>query len=51
LVFGPILISLTLLLIQVYRNEFSDDDTPELELPNENALEENRFNGIKWKTE
>lgn len=36
LVFGPILISLTLLLIQVYRNEFSDDDTPELELPNKN---------------
>ncbi|WP_027378749.1 AI-2E family transporter [Chryseobacterium daeguense] len=33
LIFGPILISLTLLLIQVYRNEFSDDDTPELELP------------------
>ena len=33
LVFGPILISLTLLLIQVYRNEFSDDDTPELKLP------------------
>ncbi|ALR32228.1 MULTISPECIES: AI-2E family transporter [Chryseobacterium] len=33
LIFGPILISLTLLLIQVYRNEFSDDDTPELKLP------------------
>lgn len=33
LVFGPILISLTLLLIQVYRNEFSDDDTPDLKLP------------------
>ncbi|EJL69731.1 AI-2E family transporter [Chryseobacterium populi] len=33
LIFGPILISLTLLLIQVYRNEFSDDDTPELQLP------------------
>lgn len=32
LVFGPILVSFTLLLIQVYRNEFSDDDTPELEL-------------------
>lgn len=41
LVFGPILISLTLLLIQVYRNEFSDDDTPELKLPgNDNALED-----------
>lgn len=36
LVFGPILISLTLLLMQVYRNEFSDDDTPELQLPNKN---------------
>lgn len=33
LVFGPILVSFTLLLIQVYRNEFSDDGTPELELP------------------
>ncbi len=33
LIFGPILISLTLLLIQVYRDEFSDDDTPELKLP------------------
>lgn len=32
LVFGPILVSFTLLLIQVYRNEFSDDDRPELEL-------------------
>ena len=30
LIFGPILISLTLLLIQVYNDEFSDDDTPEL---------------------
>lgn len=33
LVFGPILISLTLLLIQVYRDEFSDDNTPDLKLP------------------
>ncbi|UOU99454.1 AI-2E family transporter [Chryseobacterium daecheongense] len=33
LIFGPILISLTLLLIQVYRNEFSDDDMPDLKLP------------------
>ncbi|ASW75450.1 AI-2E family transporter [Chryseobacterium piperi] len=32
LIFGPILISLTLLLIQVYRNEFSDDDTPHPDL-------------------
>jgi len=41
LVFGPILISLTLLLIQVYRNEFSDDDTPDLKLPDkDDELEE-----------
>ncbi|WP_312900588.1 AI-2E family transporter [Chryseobacterium taichungense] len=41
LVFGPILISLTLLLIQVYRNEFSEDDTPDLKLPNkDDELEE-----------
>lgn len=32
LIFGPILVSLTLLLIQVYRNEFSDDEIPELQL-------------------
>ncbi len=32
LIFGPILVSITILLIQVYRNEFSDDDT-ELILP------------------
>lgn len=36
LIFGPILISLTLLLIQVYRNEFTDESTPpDLELPNQ----------------
>ena len=41
LVFGPILVSFTLLLIQVYRNEFSDDDTPELQLPDkDDELEE-----------
>ncbi|WKS95243.1 AI-2E family transporter [Riemerella columbina] len=33
LVFGPILVSVTLLLIQIYRDEFSDDDTPELIIP------------------
>ncbi|PKF73230.1 AI-2E family transporter [Chryseobacterium sp. PMSZPI] len=39
LIFGPILISLTLLLIQVYRNEFSDENTPpDLELPDQNDL-------------
>ena len=40
LVFGPILISLTLLLIQVYRNEFSDDETPELQLSEKDRDEE-----------
>ncbi|OCA80303.1 AI-2E family transporter [Chryseobacterium contaminans] len=36
LIFGPILISLTLLLIQVYRNEFADENAPpDLELPNQ----------------
>ncbi len=40
LIFGPILMSITVLLIQVYRDEFSEDDTPPLELPNqENELE------------
>lgn len=33
LIFGPILVSITVLLIQVYRDEFSDEDTPELHLP------------------
>ena len=33
LIFGPILVSLTVLLINVYKDEFSDDDTPELHLP------------------
>ncbi|WP_370896653.1 AI-2E family transporter [Chryseobacterium gossypii] len=41
LIFGPILISLTLLLIQVYRNEFSDDDTHELKLLNKDEELEN----------
>ncbi len=40
LVFGPILVSMTVLLIQVYRDEFSDDDTPELELPEPKEIEE-----------
>lgn len=33
LIFGPILVSITVLLIQVYRDEFSDEETPELHLP------------------
>lgn len=40
LIFGPILVSFTLLLIQVYRNEFSDDETPELELPGKDKDED-----------
>ncbi|WP_294229153.1 AI-2E family transporter [uncultured Chryseobacterium sp.] len=46
LVFGPIMVSLTLLLIQVYRNEFSDDDTPELELPDKNKELETKIDLI-----
>lgn len=46
LVFGPIMVSLTLLLIQVYRNEFSDDDTPELQLPDKNEELETKINLI-----
>lgn len=37
LIFGPILMSITVMLIQVYRDEFSDEDAPPpLELPNQN---------------
>lgn len=46
LIFGPILISLTLLLVQVYRNEFSDDDTPELQLPDSDDELENKIDLI-----
>lgn len=35
LVFGPILVSMTMLLIQIYRDEFSEIDTPELHFPDE----------------
>jgi len=45
LIFGPILISLTLLLIQVYRNEFSEKDIPELEIPDKNN-DENKIDLI-----
>lgn len=40
LIFGPILVSMTLLLIQVYRDEFSEDDTPPLKLPDDDPMEE-----------
>lgn len=47
LIFGPILISLTLLLIQVYRNEFSDEDTPpELQLSDKDDELENKVDLI-----
>ena len=37
LVFGPIMMSITVLLIQVYRDEFSEEDAPPpLQIPNEN---------------
>ncbi len=40
LIFGPILISITILLIQVYRDEFADDDDHELILPELQEAEE-----------
>lgn len=47
LIFGPILISFTLLLVQVYRNEFSDEDTPpDLELPDKGNDEGSKVNLI-----
>ncbi|MBK1894901.1 AI-2E family transporter [Chryseobacterium paridis] len=47
LIFGPILISLTLLLIQVYRNEFSDNEThPELQLPDKDDDADNKVDLI-----
>ena len=42
LIFGPILMSITVMLIQVYRDEFSEDDTPQLELPNQEIELENK---------
>jgi len=38
LIFGPILISITLLLIQVYRDEFTEDEN-ELILPDSQEIE------------
>ncbi|WPO82893.1 AI-2E family transporter [Chryseobacterium sp. JJR-5R] len=46
LIFGPIMVSLTLLLIQVYRNEFSEDDIPELQLPDKNEALEKKIDLI-----
>ena len=39
LIFGPILISITILLIQVYRDEFGEDDR-ELIMPEPTEIEE-----------
>lgn len=39
LIFGPILVSMTVLLLQVYHDEFSGDDTPELQIPDDKPLE------------
>lgn len=46
LIFGPILISLTLLLIQVYRDEFSEEGTPELKLPGDDEEKDNKIDII-----
>ena len=39
LIFGPILISITILLIQVYRDEFAEEDDRELILPESQEIE------------
>lgn len=39
LIFGPILVSITVMLIQVYRDEFSDDDN-EIIMPEPKEIEE-----------
>lgn len=39
LIFGPILVSITVLLIQVYRDEFSEDDDREIILPEPKEIE------------
>lgn len=46
LIFGPILISLTLLLIQVYRNEFSEENIPDLKLPDSDDETDNKIDII-----
>lgn len=39
LIFGPILVSMTLLLIQIYRSEFNEDESSELILSEDKELE------------
>jgi predicted PurR-regulated permease PerM len=46
LIFGPIMVSLTLLLIKVYRNEFSEDGIPELKLPDKDEELEKKIDLI-----
>ncbi|MDR6921504.1 MULTISPECIES: AI-2E family transporter [Chryseobacterium] len=47
LIFGPILISFTLLLIQIYRNEFSEEETrPELQLSDKDREGDNKVDLI-----
>ncbi|RQP11952.1 MAG: AI-2E family transporter [Chryseobacterium sp.] len=41
LIFGPILVSVTVLLIRVYRDEFSEDAVPELVVPEDDDLDDN----------
>lgn len=43
LIFGPIMVSITVLLFQVYNDEFSDDDTNELILPESSKEIENKI--------
>ncbi|SDE37425.1 AI-2E family transporter [Riemerella columbipharyngis] len=40
LIFGPILVSVAVLLIEVYRDEFTDDDEPEIIEPNDSTQSE-----------
>ena len=41
LIFGPILVSMTVLLLQIYKDEFSSDDSPpELKLPDSDVPEQ-----------
>ncbi|NRS93985.1 putative PurR-regulated permease PerM [Chryseobacterium sp. 16F] len=41
LIFGPILVSMTVLLVQIYKDEFNDEEQPpELQLPSEQEIEQ-----------
>ena len=43
LIFGPIMVSITLLLIQVYNDEFSDTEDPDLLLPDKEEVIEQKI--------